>query len=58
MALYFLRNTPSLATGVTPFLARQGWELATSLHMLYRAWDGSDEGNVDTTEWVALNIEL
>ena len=57
MALYFLRSTPSSATGVSPFLARQGWEPATPLHMLYRAWDGRDEGRVDIVDWVDQNIE-
>ena len=56
MALYFIRSTPCLATGLSPFLARQGWEPATPLELLYRAWDGSDEGNIDLTEWVDLNL--
>ena len=57
MALYYLRSTPCSATGMTPFLARRGWEPATPLHLLYRAWEGQDEGNVDIVEWVDLNIE-
>ena len=57
MALYFMRSTPNAATGMSPFLARQGWEPATPLHLLYRAWDGKDEGNIDMSEWIDLNIE-
>ena len=57
MALYFLRSTPSSATGVSPFLARQGWGPATPLLMLYRAWDRRDEGRVDIVDWVEQNIE-
>ena len=57
MALYFIRSTPCSATGLSPFLARQGWEPTTPLQLLYRAWDGLDEGNVDFTEWVDLNLE-
>ena len=49
MALYFIRSTPCAATGLSPFLVRQGWEPATPLELLYRALDGSDEGNVDLT---------
>ena len=57
MALFFIRSTLCSATGLSPFLARQGWEPTTPLELLYRAWDGSDEGNVDLTEWVDLNLE-
>ena len=57
MVLYFIRSTPCSATGLSPFLARQEWEPATPLELLYRAWDGSDEENVDLTEWVDLNLE-
>ena len=57
MALYFLRSTPCSATGTSPFMARQGWEPATPLHLLYRTWDGQDEGNIDLVEWVDLNVE-
>ena len=57
MTLYFLRSTPCSTTGMSPFLARQGWEPATPLHLLYRVWDRQDEGNVDIAEWIDLNIE-
>ena len=57
MALLFIRSTPCSATGLSPFLARQGWEPTTPLELLYMAWDGSDKGNVDLTEWVDLNLE-
>ena len=57
MALFFIRSTPCSATGLSPFLARQGWEPTTPLELLYRAWDGSDDGNVDLKEWVYLNLD-
>ena len=57
MALYFLRSTPCSATGLSPFMARQSWEPATPLRLLYRVWAGQDVGNVDLDEWVVLNSE-
>ena len=38
-------------------MARQGWEPATPLRLLYRVWAGQDVGNVDLDEWVVLNSE-
>ena len=38
-------------------MARQGWEPATPLHLLYRAWDGQDTGSVDLVQWIDHNIE-
>ena len=52
MALYFLRSTPSSATGLSPFMAKQGWQPTTPLKLLYRAWDGRDQGMLDITDWV------
>ena len=57
MCLYFLRSTPCSATGMSPFMARQGWEPATPLRLLYRVWSEQDVGNVDLDEWVVLNGE-
>ena len=56
-AMYFLRSTPCSATGMSPFMARQGWEPATPLDLLYKAWAEQDEGNLDLVGWVDLNIE-
>ena len=57
MALYFLCGTPCSATGMSAFLARQGWEPATPLHLLYRTWDEQDAGNVNLAEWIDFNLE-
>ena len=38
-------------------MARQGWEPATPLRLLYRVWAEQDVGNVDLDEWVVLNGE-
>ena len=57
MALYFLRSTPCSATGMSPFMARQGWEPATPLDLLYKAWAEQDAGNLDIVDWIELNIE-
>ena len=57
MALYFLRSTLCSATGMSPFMARQGWEPATPLHLLYKAWVKQDAGNLDIVDWIELNIE-
>ena len=57
MCLYFLRSTPCSATGMSPFMAHQGWEPATPLRLLYRVWAEQDVGNFDLDEWVVLNGE-
>jgi len=57
MALYFLRCTPSATTGLSPFMARQGWEPATSVQLLYKAWLQPDLGKIDLIEWVEINAE-
>ena len=57
MVLYFLRCTPSATTGLSPFMARQGWEPATPVQLLYKAWLQPDLGEIDLTEWVAMNAE-
>jgi len=57
MALYFLRCTPSDATGLSPFMARQGWEPSTPLSVLYEAWSDNDLGEIDITEFVLNNSE-
>ena len=37
MALYFIHSTPSSTTGVSPFMARLGWEPVTPIQLLYKA---------------------
>ena len=57
MALYFIRSMPSSSTGVSPFLAKQGWEPITPVQLLYKAWAQEDLGAVDLTDWIAENVE-
>jgi len=57
MALYFIRCTPSEATGLSPFLAKHGWEPSTPLSVLYNAWTDSELGGLDITEFVVSNSE-
>jgi len=57
MALFFIRASPCEATGISPFLARQGWEPSTPIELLYRTWVQDDLGGVDLEEWVLLNSE-
>jgi len=57
MALYFIRASPCAATGISPFLARQGWEPQTPVQLLYMAWARQDLGEIDLEEWVIRNSE-
>ena len=57
MALYFIRSTPSSATGLSPFMARQGWEPVTPIQLLYKSWAQTDLGEIDLSDWVAENAE-
>ena len=57
MALYFIRSTPCSATGLSPFMARQGWEPATPIQVLYKAWAQTDLGDVNLADWVSENAE-
>jgi len=57
MALYFIWASPCDATGISPFLARQGWEPQTPLWLQYKALVQKDLGEVDLEEWVVLNSE-
>ena len=38
-------------------MARQGWEPATPIQLLYKAWIQPDLGKIDLTEWVEINAE-
>ena len=55
LALYFLRCSPSTATGISPFLLTHGWEPRTTLKALYQSWVQTDLGEVDLREWVLEN---
>ena len=57
MATYFLRCMPSNSTGISPFMAKHGWELNTPLQILRKDWVQQDLGPVDLEEWVMLNSE-
>ena len=53
--LYFIRSSPCTATGMSPFMARQGWEPVTPVQLLYKAWAQMDLGEIDLEEWVICN---
>jgi len=57
MALYFIRASPCESTGISPFLAIQGWEPTTPIQLLYKAWAQQDLGELDLEEWVMLYRE-
>jgi len=57
MALYFIRASPCESTGISLFLARQGWEPSTPIQLLYKAWAQQDLGSIDLEEWVMCNSE-
>jgi len=38
-------------------MARQGWEPATPVQLMYKVWLEQDLGDIDLTVWVALNAE-
>ena len=57
MALYFIHNTPSSATGLSPFMARHGWEPVTPIQLLYKSWAQTDLWEIELTDWVAENAE-
>ena len=55
MALYFIRSTPCNATGLSPFMARQGWEPVTPIQVLYKTWAQTDLGDVNLADWISEN---
>jgi len=57
MALYFIRASPSEATGLSPFMLRQGWEPQTPIALLYKVWVQEDVGEIDLEEWVLVNCD-
>ena len=57
MALYFIRCSPCSATGISPFMAKQGWESATPVQLLYEGWAQTDLGDIDLEDWLMVNAE-
>ena len=57
MALYVIRSSPCSATGMSPFMARQGWEPATPVQILYKSWAQTDLRDIDLEDWVMENAE-
>ena len=57
MTLYFIRCSPCSATGMSPFMARQGWEPATPVQLLYKGWAQTDLGDIDLEDWLMVNAE-
>ena len=56
MALYFMRLTPSKATGVSPFRLMHGREPHTPLKLLYKLWVQNElGGDLDLEEWIFQN---
>jgi len=56
-ALYFMRTVPSEATGLSPFLAKQGWEPTTPLGLLYEAWLDEELEGMELVDFVTENSE-
>ena len=38
-------------------MVRQGWEPATPVQLLYKAWAQTDLGDIDLEDWVMYNVE-
>jgi len=55
--LYFVRCSPCETTGLSLFMARQGWEPNTPIQLLYKSWAQSDLGKINLEEWVIDNAE-
>ena len=56
MALYFMRLTPSKATGVSQFKLMHGWEPQTPLRLLYQLWTHNElGGDLDLESWLFHN---
>jgi len=50
-----LRMVPSEATGLSPFLAKQGWEPTTPLSLLFDAWIDEDMEELELVDFVLDN---
>ena len=57
MALYFIRCTHCVSSGVSPFMLTHGWEPNTPLQLLYKLWVQQELGEIDLLYWVLGNAE-
>ena len=57
MCLFFIRMTPSVSSGYSPFILMHGWEPNTPSQLLYYAWAGKHLGTMSLDEWVRGNCE-
>ena len=57
MALFFMRMTPCVSSGVSLFLLKHGLEPNTPLQLLYKGWVHEDLDDVELDQWIAENTE-
>ena len=57
LALYFIRMTPSSATGFSPYMIVHGWEPASPLEIVKEGLLHESLEDVDITTWVRENME-
>ena len=57
MCLFFLRLTPNIASGFSPFMLAHGWEPNTPSQLLYYSWMGKHLGSMSMEDWVQSNCE-
>ena len=57
LALYFMRMTPSSATGFSPYMVVHGWEPASPLEVVKEGLLEESLEDIDITSWVKENME-
>ena len=57
LALYFMRMTPSSATGFSPYMVVHGWEPASPLEVVKEGLLDQNIKDMDITTWVKENME-
>ena len=57
IALYFIRSSPCVSSGFSPFMLKHGWEPVTPLQLLYKGWVQRSLGEIDLEDWVIQNTE-
>ena len=57
LALYFIRMTPSSATGFSPYMTVHGWEPASPLEIVKEGLLEDSMEDIDVTTWVRENME-
>ena len=57
LALYFMRMTPSSATGFSPYMVVHGWEPASPLEVVKEGLLDKNMEDIDITTWVEENME-